>query len=747
MKKIFPVVVASCFVVACNGGGGSSSGGDDPYPTPTANPDATQRNLDLQPIKFEQYVEDSNGGMVQGIPNLKVGGHQFWYLKITNPNTESIEFIQTPEECDLGCDFMEYNGIKVRVRGSLLTERFESEQLFSKDGIKPIKPYDDVDKYINPATNRSVAHAGAGNALIESYPDRGFHVNGLNAKSAYVNKTGLPFCYEYNGGDSVTNDNVRPIALAPNQSCIVRYNAEFKGTNFSESDLLKFSFDYAYKVIGNGYDVNEDYPRYYGAYKYRYKNQVQAFYFSTNSKNVCNKQSGIVKQYKSNFIFKAVPDSYNNQTEEHVDIQTSCHDNGDGSPVLYVREQNLKLTDENIKMYDSKWDSGIYNTFDGYFIYPLGMGEYDYSLGTQLFGGDVLDRSPLMSPVYNKNGDTWIWGENYGKSIYGISMAYNSANNTLAAPVYNRLAVNNRDPNTIIDRVVKDPNGIYCNVPDKFGWNSCDSTFGFDYSHQALALSDNGRYMYEDGVYRELYKVNGVYYTSESHPIAPFTKSNDTGYDYTRRSAYALGGNGKFYYSICYFTGHVKTELTNQDENWCYVYRMNNDTNAIPSATLVSKFYLDPNSAMAKPAYSGLILTAVTADESKFAFAANIQNVDSKNKSVACGVKNQTPNQYVDVPQQANLTRYGSPTWINGQLFSPYYSSMQNGSIVDWDFHVLVKFDMTSCSIDKNSYLVNVATTLKTNNNYGIFAVTGDGYVKRSAPLKLNTISNGYSGQ
>lgn len=720
-------MLASCFVVACNGGGGggSSSNGDNPNPTPVTNPDATQRHLDLQPIKFEQYVEDSNGAMVQGIPNLKVGGHQFWYLKITNPNTESIEFIQTPEECDLGCDFMEYNGSKVRVRGNLLTERFESEQVFSKDGIKPPKPRDSVDKYTNPATNRPVGQAGAGNALIESYPDRGFHVNGLNAKSAYVNKTGLPFCYEYNGGGTI-DDNVRPITLAPNQSCIVRYNAEFQGTNFSESDLLKFSFDYAYKVVGNGYDVNEYYPKYYGSYGYQYKNQVQAFYFSTNSKNVCNKQSGIVKQYKSNFIFKAVPDSYDNRTEEHVDIQTSCHDNGDGSPVLYVSEQNLKLTNENISMYDSVWRT--------YFVSPLGSSTYDFSLGTQFFGNAYNLKGGSMQPVYNKNGDTWIWGEEYGASRYGISMTYNSANNTLAAPVYNRLATDNRDPTQIDD------------VTDLRG-----KLHGFDYVGAALALSDSGKYIYEDGFYRELYKVNGVYYTSESRLIAPFTKSiirdsNDT----TIVSAYALGGNGKFYYSICYFDRHVKTELINQDPNWCYVYRMNNDTNDLPSATLVSKFYLDPNSAMTKPVYGGehggLILTAVTADESKFAFAANVGVIYGENWSVACGVKNQTPNQYVDVPQQANLTRYGSPTWINGQLFSPYYSSMQNGvNHVDWNFSVLVKFDMTSCSIDKNSYLVNVAQNLKTNNSYAIYGIKYD--INRSAPLPLSAISNGYSGQ
>lgn len=732
-------MLASCFVVACNGGGGSSSNGDNPNPTPVTNPDATQRHLDLQPIKFEQYVEDSNGAMVQGIPNLKVGGHQFWYLKITNPNTESIEFIQTPEECDLGCNFMEYNGIKVRVRGNLLTERFESEQLFSKDGIKPLS-----DEIGNPATtvSRSAFKHNFGGMIanFNGYDlDIGDyrrvvidHVNGVNERSAYVNKTGLPFCYEYNPENGVDgDDDIKPIALAPNQSCIVRYNAEFKGTNFSESDLLKFSFDYAYKVVGNGYDVNENYPKYYGSYGYQYKNQVQAFYFSTNSKNVCNKQSGIVKQYKSNFIFKAVPDSYDNRTEEHVDIQTSCHDNGDGSPVLYVREQNLKLTNENISMYDSVWRT--------YFVSPLGSSTYDFSLGTQFFGDGYNLKGGSMQPVYNKNGDTWIWGEEYGRSMYGISMAYNSANNTLAAPVYNRLATDNRDPTQIDD------------VTDLRG-----KLHGFDYVGAALALSDSGKYIYEDGFYRELYKVNGVYYTSESRLIAPFTKSiirdsNDT----TIVSAYALGGNGKFYYSICYFDRHVKTELINQDPNWCYVYRMNNDTNDLPSATLVSKFYLDPNSAMTKPVYGGehggLILTAVTADESKFAFAANVGLTYGENWSVACGVKNQTPNQYVDVPQQANLTRYGSPTWINGQLFSPYYSSMQNGvNHVDWNFSVLVKFDMTSCSIDKNSYLVNVAQNLKTNNSYGILSTGGNdgkGIVTRSAALKLNTISNGYSGQ
>lgn len=725
MKKIFPVVLASCFVVACNGGGGSSSnGGDDPYPTPTTNPDATQRHLDLQPIKFEQYVEDSNGAMVQGIPNLKVGGHQFWYLKITNPNTESIEFIQTPEECELGCIF-EYNG-KTLVRGNLLTERFESEQVFSKDGIKA--EYSDR----NPATHVWSGSLHGFGGMVANYPSVIYdHVNGLNNRNDYVNKTGLPFCYEYNPDNGIDGgDKVKPIALAPNQSCIVRYNAEFQGTNFSESDLLKFSFDYAYKVVGNGYDVNEDYPKYYGAYKYRYKNQVQAFYFSTNSKNVCNKQSGIVKQYKSNFIFKAVPDSYDNRTEEHVDIQTSCHDNGDGSPVLYVREQNLKLSNQNISMYDYVWGT--------YFVSPLGSSTYDFSLGTQFFGDGYNLKGGSMQPVYNKNGDTWIWGEEYGASRYGISMTYNSANNTLATPIYNRLATDNRDPTQIGDST--DPYG---------------KLHGFDYVGAALALSDSGKYIYEDGFYRELYKVNGVYYTSESRLIAPFTKSiiRDSN-DRTMVSAYALGGNGKFYYSVCYFADHVKTELTNQDPNWCYVYRMNNDTNDTPSATLVSKFYLDPNSAMTKPVYGGtrggLILTAVTADESKFAFAANVGLTYGENWSVACGVKNQTPNQYVDVPQQANLTRYGSPTWINGQLFSPYYSSMQNGSIVDWNFNVLVKFDMTSCSIDKNSYLVNVAQNLKTNNSYGILSTGGNdgkGIVTRSAPLKLNTISNGYSGQ
>lgn len=734
MKKIFPVVLASCFVVACNGGGGGSSNGDNPSPAPVTNPDATQRHLDLQPIKFEQYVEDSNGAMVQGIPNLKVGGHQFWYLKITNPNTESIEFIQTPEECDLGCQFT--NNGKPRVRSNLLTERFESEQLFSKDGIKPIKPLDNVDKYVNPATNRPVGQAGAGNAFIENYPDRGFHVNGLNSKSVYVNKTGLPFCYEYNPDNGVSGgDKVKPITLAPNQSCIIRYNAEFQGTNFSESDLLKFSFDYAYKVVGNGYDVWEYYPKQYGSYGYQYQNQVQAFYFSTNSKDVCNRQKGIVKQYKSDFIFKAVPDSYDNRTEQHVDIQTSCHDNGDGSPVLYVREQNLKLSNQNISMYDYVWKT--------YFVSPLGVANVGYSLGTQFFGGYTLGKS-TMSPVYNKNGDTWIWGEEYGRSMYGISMAYNSANNTLTTPVYNRLATDNRNPTQIVD------------TTDPYG-----KLHGFDYEHQALALSDNGRYMYEDGVYRELYKVNGVYYTSESHPIAPFTRSTyakSSSFDGVTevRSAYALGGNGKFYYSICYFTGHNKTELTNQDENWCYVYRMNNDTNDVPSATLISKFYLDPNSAMAKPHYNGgdggLILTAVTADESKFAFAANVGSAYSINLSVACGVKNQTPNQYIDVPEQVNLTRYGSPTWINGQLFAPYYSSSYDSSgNVTWDFNVLVKFDMTSCSIDKNSYLTNnVAQNLKTNSSYGILSTGGNdgkGIVTRSAALKLNTISNGYSGQ
>lgn len=735
MKKIFPVVLASCFVVACNGGGGSSSNGDNPSPTPVTNPDATQRHLDLQPIKFEQYVEDSNGAMVQGIPNLKVGGHQFWYLKITNPNTESIEFIQTPEECDSvigGCAFTDYNG-KTRVRSNLLTERFESEQLFSKDGIKPMG----ID---NPATTMYqsgiVSGLSKSSALVDgrrfASPDYIDHVNGLNDRSKYVNKTGLPFCYEYNGGTGGDSDNVKPIALAPNQSCIIRYNAEFKGTNFSESDLLKFSFDYAYKVVGNGYDVNENTPKQYGSYAYQYQNQVQAFYFSTNSKDVCNRQKGIVKQYKSDFIFKAVPDSYDNRTEQHVDIQTSCHDNGDGSPVLYVREQNLKLSNQNISMYDYVWKE--------YFTKPLGVANVGYSLGTQFFGGFVLGSS-TMSPVYNKNGDTWIWGEEYGRSMYGISMAYNSANNTLAAPVYNRLATDNRNPTQIGD------------TTDPYG-----ELHGFDYKHQALALSDNGRYMYEDGVYRELYKVNGVYYTSESRPIAPFTRSTyakSSSFDGVTevRSAYALGGNGKFYYSICYFTGHNKTELTNQDENWCYVYRMNNNTNDVPSATLISKFYLDPNSAMAKPfnfknlgGNGGLILTAVTADESKFAFAANVGSVYDINLSVACGVKNQTPNQYVDVPEQVNLTRYGSPTWINGQLFAPYYSSHYDSSgNVTWDFDSLVKFDMTSCSIDKNSYLVNVAQNLKTNNTYAIYGIQYD--INRSAPLPLSAISNGYSGQ
>lgn len=88
MKKTVIGLSSLFLLAACNGGGGGGSGSNNtPTPTPTPSPTPVA----MQPLVFSQYYLDKNGVLQSGAFSMnKVGGHQIWYMVVTNPNSFSI---------------------------------------------------------------------------------------------------------------------------------------------------------------------------------------------------------------------------------------------------------------------------------------------------------------------------------------------------------------------------------------------------------------------------------------------------------------------------------------------------------------------------------------------------------------------------------------------------------------------------------------------------------------------------------
>lgn len=88
MKKTLIGLSSLFLLAACNGGGGGGSGSNDtPTPTPTPSPTPAA----MQALTFSQQYLDKNGVMQNGAFSLnKVGGHQVWYMVVTNPNSFAV---------------------------------------------------------------------------------------------------------------------------------------------------------------------------------------------------------------------------------------------------------------------------------------------------------------------------------------------------------------------------------------------------------------------------------------------------------------------------------------------------------------------------------------------------------------------------------------------------------------------------------------------------------------------------------
>lgn len=85
MKKTVIGLSSLFLLAACNGGGGGGSN-DTPAPTPSPTPSA-----EMKPLTFNQYYTDKNGVIQNGAFSMnKVGGHQVWYMVVTNPNSFAI---------------------------------------------------------------------------------------------------------------------------------------------------------------------------------------------------------------------------------------------------------------------------------------------------------------------------------------------------------------------------------------------------------------------------------------------------------------------------------------------------------------------------------------------------------------------------------------------------------------------------------------------------------------------------------
>lgn len=707
MKKLLTVAVASCFIVACNGGGGGSSGGnnnDDPVNPSITNPDSKAKpDLNLQPLKFEQFVVDKNNTFKAGIPTLKIGGHQFWYLKITNTNSVPIQFVTGYKD--------NRNPLEVFVpqqrQSGFLHEYFDGTQTCGSYGCGD-------GNSINPATSASNGAGLYSSIYANGYlgytlpnPESGYTAylienhgmnNGLLDNNQFENISGYKYCLPSIDGN-VTE-------LAPNEACVVRYNAQFNGQNYSESDLLKFSYDYAYKAVESGYNINRTLAPQYLNDTCEGNEVIQSYFIATHTKGVCNQE----QTPKNTFDFQPLL-NHENLTCRHWDIQVKCYDDGSMSPTLYVKEYNYSSTSltSPVKMFSASGGE--------YWYHYEALGGYNGYLNNWYSGYLNGAGSPTINPVFNKNGSLIIWGYDYGKSLYGISMNYNSANNTVEKS-YNRLADKNIDPKTLID----------------------GQDFGLRPSqYMAMALSDSGKYFYTDTNYRQVYKIGNTTFLSESHMIAPFTNTSFEG-NVDIKTSYAQGLNGKLYFSICYDS--TANQSYGESPNYCEVYRMNNDTDNVPTATLISRFYADPTY---NPVKRGLLLTGVSADETKFAFQGffDIDHNGGYYQRVVCGEVNQLPNKY-------DLTmRNFSPRLINGEYYSQYNLSNWSSDISSALGYA--KFDINTCSLDKTKYVTGFIGIL--TNSYGIrpVSVMGDnadtGVGMYSAVAPLTAYSNGLSGE
>lgn len=86
MKKTVIGLSSLFLLAACNGGGGGGGSNDTPAPTPSPTPSA-----EMKPLTFNQYYTDKNGVIQNGAFSMnKVGGHQVWYMVVTNPNSFAI---------------------------------------------------------------------------------------------------------------------------------------------------------------------------------------------------------------------------------------------------------------------------------------------------------------------------------------------------------------------------------------------------------------------------------------------------------------------------------------------------------------------------------------------------------------------------------------------------------------------------------------------------------------------------------
>lgn len=86
MKKTVIGLSSLFLLAACNGGGGGGGSNDTPDPTPSPTPSA-----EMKPLTFNQYYTDKNGVIQNGAFSMnKVGGHQVWYMVVTNPNSFAI---------------------------------------------------------------------------------------------------------------------------------------------------------------------------------------------------------------------------------------------------------------------------------------------------------------------------------------------------------------------------------------------------------------------------------------------------------------------------------------------------------------------------------------------------------------------------------------------------------------------------------------------------------------------------------